>query len=269
MRFKACYNRLFLTGRSSKMDTKSLLRLAEETALMAGKELISNRKQWAVIESEAGRDVKVKADRLVEAIILENLQQATDFPILTEERGWQVGVSDEHYLWVVDPLDGSFNYCSGMPACCVSIALYQADNPILGVVYDFNRHELFSGIVGEGAWLNRLDMRVSTTAEMSRGVLQTGFPMQQSLSDQAFIEFMHFAGQWRKVRMIGSAALALAYVACGRADCYHENHTMFWDVAAGLVLVKAAGGAISMRGERLDARQNVYASNGKVMPWVS
>lgn len=241
------------------MKTKTLLRLAEGTALMAGVELNANRAQWARVVSESGREVKIKADREVEAIILESLQQATDFPVLTEERGWQTGNAEEEYLWVVDPLDGSFNYYNNIPVCCVSIALYQARQPLLGVIYDFNRHELFSGIVREGAWLNRYPIHVSAVEDVRKAVFHTSFPMTA--------EFIGFAQQCRKVRMTGSAALALAYIACGRADCYHETKTMFWDVAAGLALVKAAGGAVHLIGEHLDARQTVYASNGKIILW--
>lgn len=241
------------------MKAKTLLRLAEGTALMAGVELNANRTEWSRVVSESGREVKIKADREVEAIILESLQQATTFPLLTEERGWQTGDSKEAYLWVVDPLDGSFNYYNNIPVCCVSIALYHAGEPLLGVVYDFNRHELFSGIVGEGAWLNRFPIHVSSVKDVRKAVLHASFPMTP--------EFIGFAQQCRKVRMTGSAALALAYIACGRADCYHETRTMFWDVAAGLALVKAAGGAVHVEGERLDAKQTVYASNGQIILW--
>ena len=133
------------------------------------------------------------------------------------------------------------------------------------VVYDFNRHELFSGLVNEGAWLNRRPISVSDIKESERGILYTGFPVAGDFSDENSIAFMRFARQWRKVRMIGSAAISLAYVACGRAEYYHERNTMFWDVAAGLALVVAAGGAIEFFGDRLDAPQDVHANNGLVI----
>lgn len=247
------------------INLKGLLSLAESTALAAGMQLIAHKSQWCRIESESGREVKIKADRLVEAMILENLQGSTNFPVLTEERGWQSGVSDEGYLWVVDPLDGSFNYYNDIPICAVSIALYQGQAPILGVIYDFNRHELFSGLVNEGAWLNKQPISVSKTKESARGILYTGFPVERDFNDENSIAFMNFAKQWRKVRMIGSAAIALAYVACGRAEYYHERNTMFWDVAAGLAIVVAAGGNIHCLGDSLDAPQDVYANNGQVI----
>lgn len=246
-------------------NLKSLLSLAESTALAAGMQLVAQKSHWSAIETESGREVKVKGDRLVESMILQNLQGSTDFPILTEERGWQTGLSEEGYLWVVDPLDGSFNYYHDIPVSAVSIALYKGKVPVLGVVYDFNRHELFSGLVEEGAWLNKRPISVSDVKESERGILYTGFPVARDFNDANSLAFMTFARQWRKVRMIGSAAISLAYVASGRAEYYHERNTMFWDVAAGLALVVAAGGQVQFFGERLDAPQDVHANNGQVI----
>lgn len=246
-------------------NLRGLLSLAESTALAAGMQLVAHKSQWATIEAETGREVKITADRIVEAMILENLQGSTNFPVLTEERGWQKGISAEGYLWVVDPLDGSFNYYHNIPMCAVSIALYRGQIPILGVIYDFNRHELFSGLVEEGAWLNKQPISVSKIKESDRGVLYTGFPIARDFNDENSIAFMNFARQWRKVRMVGSAAISLAYVACGRAEYYHERNTMFWDVAAGLAIVVAAGGNVQFFGDSLDAPQDVHANNGQVV----
>lgn len=247
-----------------KKEWQRLLSLAESTALAAGMQLVAHKSQWAEIELDAGREVKVKADRLVEAMILQNLQSGTNYPVLSEETGWQAGNSDDNYIWVVDPLDGSFNYYHDIPVCAVSIALYQEKNPILGVIYDFNRHELFSGVVTYGAWLNKCPMFVSDIQKSAQGILYTGFPTAQDFSDANSIAFMRFAKQWRKVRMIGSAAIALAYVAAGRAEYYHERNTKFWDVAAGLALVVAAGGRVQYVGDSLEAPQDVHANNGQV-----
>lgn len=245
------------------VSLEQYLQLAKKTALLAGSALIKNRQEWANIEIEDGRDVKVTADRSVEAIILEHLQAKSDFPILTEERGWQKG-SDEEYLWVIDPLDGSFNYSIGVPSCCVSIALCKKNEPILGVVYDFNRDELYSGIAGVGARLNNHAITVSSIDDVSKAVLNTGFPVRHEFTDENSKQFMRFASKWRKVRMIGSAALALAYVACSRSEYYLERNTMFWDVAAGIALVKAAGGVVQLEGDKLDQPHNVMASNGRL-----
>jgi len=244
---------------------KSLLSLAESTALAAGMQLVAHKSQWSTIEHETGREVKITADRMVEAMILQNLQGATDFPILTEERGWHSGISETDYLWVVDPLDGSHNYYHNIPMCAVSIALYKGQVPELGVIYDFNRHELFSGLVEEGAWLNKRPISVSQTRESERGMLYTGFPVARDFNDENSIAFMNFARQWRKVRMIGSAAISLAYVACGRVEYYHERNTHFWDVAAGIALVVAAGGQVQYFGDGVDAPQDVHAHNGRVI----
>ena len=114
-----------------------LLRLAEATALLAGRQLRAHQRDWGKIVAEDGRDVKVKADKLAEDIILRQLQSATSYPILTEETGWH-GSSKEETVWIVDPLDGSFNYLQKIPFCCVAIALVVKGEPVLGVIYDFN-----------------------------------------------------------------------------------------------------------------------------------
>lgn len=237
-----------------------LLQLAESTALLAGRHLKNKQSDWAKIVFEQGRDVKVKADKLAEEIILAQLKTATDFPILTEETGWHGERSQ--WTWIVDPLDGSFNYSQHIPFCCVAIALVKDGEPQLGVVYDFNHDELFSGIVGVGSWLNHQAIKVSDINTSKNGVLNTGFPARSNYSAEALQKFAEYMGQWRKVRMLGSAALALAYVAAGRAECYREQGTMFWDVAAGTALVRAAGGKVELTGDIFQGPLNAIASNG-------
>jgi myo-inositol-1(or 4)-monophosphatase len=142
----------------------------------------------------------------------------------------------------------------------VSVALLDAGAPVLGVVNCFALDELFTGVVGEGAWLNGAPMRVSAIADPAHGILQTGVPARAS--DAAMALFEQRLRTWQKVRMIGSAATALAYVAAGRAEAYRESGSMIWDVAAGCALVKAAGGAFRIDGEGLDRPLEVAASNG-------
>ncbi len=248
----------------SALSVDQLLNIAEATALQAGACLQQNRGSWKSVETAVGRDIKLAADKASEAVIIAELQRQSDYPILSEESGHIAGTSDARF-WVVDPLDGSMNYHQNIPFCCVSIALYAGDTPILGVVYDFNREEMFTGIVEVGAWLNGVPIRTSDIDTPGRAVLVTGFPVQSDFSTASLMKFAEEIQQFKKIRLLGSAALSLSYVACGRADIYQENRIMFWDVAAGCALVKSAGGSVSVYAPDSDtAHRVVCATNGKL-----
>ena len=242
-------------------DVKDLLTLAETAAAAAGGALLANRVQWGVIEAEQGREVKISADKHAEEIVLTALARDSDYPIISEEAGWVRAMqSGDRFVWAVDPLDGSVNYLRGYPHCAVSIALLEQGKPILGVVDCFVTRERFTGAAGHGAWLNGAPMRVSSIANPARGILQTGVPSRAS--DASMTSFEERLRTWQKVRMIGSAATALAYVAAGRAEAYRESGSMIWDVAAGCALVEAAGGKVRIEGPALDQPLEVAASNG-------
>jgi myo-inositol-1(or 4)-monophosphatase len=247
-------------------EGKKLLDLAESAALLAGARLKDLREDWRGVKSEAGHDIKVEADRLSEDLILERLS-FSGIPLFCEETGAvraRAGSGGETPLvWVVDPLDGTLNYRQGIPLSCVSIALCDDTRPVLGVVYDFNHGELFSGLAGSGAWLNHRPIRTSGVTEVSKAVLCTGFPVNTDFSTPGVARFVESVQRFRKVRLLGSAALSLCYVACGRADAYRESRIMFWDVAAGLALVQAAGGGIEVGDlEHLGSPVDVTATNG-------
>jgi myo-inositol-1(or 4)-monophosphatase len=133
--------------------------------------------------------------------------------------------------------------------------------PLLGVVYDFNRDEMFTGLVTEGAWLNGMPIKVSDVVEESKAVLCTGFPISTDFSELALLNFVKDIQSYRKVRLIGSAALSLAYVASGRVDAYQENDIAIWDVAAGIAIVKAAGGVAHFRPSKVENKLIVKAGN--------
>jgi len=244
-------------------DLSALLSIAEAAAAEASAALLEHRDRWAVVEAEIGREVKIDADKRAEALILAALERASPFPVISEEAGWvRATATGERFVWAVDPLDGSVNYLRDYPHCAVSIALLDAGAPVLGVVDCFALKERFSGIVGEGAWLNGTPMRVSRIADPAGGILQTGVPSRASPESMA--RFERRLSEWRKVRMIGSAASALAYVAAGRAEAYRESGSMIWDVAAGCALVRAAGGEFRIEGPSLDQPLEVAAGNGRV-----
>jgi myo-inositol-1(or 4)-monophosphatase len=241
-------------------ERRELLAIAEAAAAEAGAALLAHRQEWGVISAEIGREVKIEADKHAESLILSALERAAPFPIISEEAGWvRARAGQSKYVWAVDPLDGSVNYLRSYPHCAVSIALLEGEAPVLGVVDCFALGERFTGVVGEGAWLNGASIRVSNIADPAGGILQTGVPSRASVESMALFEKR--LRTWRKVRMIGSAATALAYVAAGRAEAYRESGSMIWDVAAGCALVKAAGGAYRFSGESLDAPLEVAASN--------
>ncbi|OQW59952.1 MAG: hypothetical protein A4S17_11045 [Proteobacteria bacterium HN_bin10] len=244
-------------------DLRDLLRRAATAACAAGEALRANRAAWGVIEAEHGREVKIGADKRAEELILAALSYDNDYPIISEEAGWtRARERGDRFVWAVDPLDGSVNYLRGYPHCAVSIALLDQGKPILGVVDCFLMQECFSGIVGHGAWLNGGDIRVSAIDSPARGILQTGVPSRAS--DASMRAFEQRLRTWQKVRMIGSAATALAYVAAGRAEGYRESGSMIWDVAAGCALVQAAGGRFTTEGAALDQPLEVAASNGLI-----
>jgi myo-inositol-1(or 4)-monophosphatase len=248
------------------MTDQDLLALAQRAAARAAAALVESRAAWRAVEAEEGREVKLKADRHAEALIIEMLRAETPYRILSEEIGWVDGAADD-IVWAVDPLDGSVNYAQGFPHWGVSIALVRGAKPEIGVVDCPALGEVFSGIAGQGAWINGAPMRVSDVSDPQRGVLMTGIPARAAVDPATMAAFTARITRWRKVRMIGSAACALAYVAAGRADSYHETGGMMWDVAGGCAVVAGAGGRVAIAGvdsRALDSRLDVRADNGAV-----
>src|SRR5262245_5489345 len=249
-----------------KSDISSLLAPVTEIANRTGTFLLNHRDKMTSIEYDR-RDVKTDADRRAEDLILKDLRNLADFPMLSEERGAveSQGVSSD-YVWIVDPLDGTMNYVRGIPGSCVSIALWRADVPVLGVIYSFHNNEMFSGVVGEGAWLAEQRIRVSETKDAQSAILLTGFPVGGEFDQQAVERFVRHVTRFRKIRMIGSAALSLAYVAAGRGDAYYERHIRTWDVAAGLAIVLAAGGRMEVKPTGKSHSVIAYAGNAYIEP---
>ncbi|HTI71391.1 MAG TPA: inositol monophosphatase family protein [Candidatus Limnocylindria bacterium] len=240
------------------------LKLAVESARVAGEILRKEQAQGSEVKSEIGRDIKLAADVHAEAAILSRLRAGSTYPILSEEAGADVNFDSEGLRWVVDPLDGTYNFSRRWPICCVSIGLCCGNTPVLGVIYDFLGDVSYEGVVGQGAWRNGEPMRVSSISEPERAMALTGFPAGSVFGRDSLMGFVTQLQRYKKVRLLGSSALSLAWVACGLADLYHEDGINFWDVAAGLALVKAAGGDFVTRpGERV-FQLEVFASNGRI-----
>lgn len=227
------------------MNWDKELALAERAARKAGVYLIDGFSKSQTVLSEQGRDIKLKADRDAEAVIIESLSES-GYGVLAEESGEQGVLEGDAVYWVVDPLDGTANYDRGLPLCCTSIALCKGAEPVVGVIYDFLRNECFVGAEGVAATLNGKRISVSTVVRTEKAVLATGLPVNSDFSHENLAKFAERLRRYKKVRMLGTAALMNAYVACGRVDAYHEEGIMFWDVAAGLALVRAAGGHVGI-----------------------
>ncbi|MBM3219623.1 MAG: inositol monophosphatase [Candidatus Rokubacteria bacterium] len=203
-----------------------------------------------------------RAETLVADALLKHFP---DDGILGEEGGARAGRSGRR--WIIDPLDGTTNYAHGLPIYSVGIGLERDGVVTLGVVYDPSRDELFVAERGAGAWMNDTRLAVSSTIELDRSLLATGFPYDiRTNPDNNLKEYATFAVRARAVRRLGSALLDLAYVAAGRLDGFWELTLGPWDVAAASVLLEEAGGRITdLRGGAVDIeRPRVVASNGHI-----
>jgi myo-inositol-1(or 4)-monophosphatase len=239
------------------------LSLAKEAARKSAERLGALLTLPIDVESSVNRDVKLKADRDAEDVIVSILRESSPHAVLSEESGWIEGSQTDGLRWIVDPLDGSFNFLRGIPVCCVSIALWRDDEPLLGVIHDIHSGEAFSGIVGRGAWLGSASIHVSSIDKPSNAVMCTGYPVSTDFSRSALLQYVEQVRGYKKIRLLGSAALSLAYLAAGRVDAYYERGIKIWDVAAGLAIVKAAGGAIAHTA--VDPAAHIFiveASNG-------
>jgi len=224
-----------------KLDLDAALEAAVAAVTGAGRLLLNLREQPMEVLSQAAHDIKLKADQLAEDHILQVLEERMPLPVLTEESGEHGAVEELSRMWVVDPLDGTFNFSRGLPLCCSSVGLWEGGKPVLGAIYNFFTEELFTGIVGRGAWRNGKPIAVSGIREVAQAALSTGFPHHQDKSDAPLRAFIQQVQQFKKIRMLGSAALMGAYVACGWLDAYDEEDIWLWDVAAAMAICQAVG----------------------------
>ena len=247
-----------------KEEINQSLKIAKEAAKNAGRILLNNRKVLNKVTFTSDKDIKLKADEKAESIIIATLNETSSFPILAEESGKSEDDLEETF-WVVDPLDGTANYARSIPLCCVSIALVHKLKPVLGVIYDFNNDDMYEGSIQLDAKLNETTINVSNTESRKNGVLLTGLPNNTDYSDSALLKMVKDFQEWRKVRMIGSAAIASCYVASAKADVYKEFGTYLWDVAAGAAIVNAAGGKAEITNYRDNFQVDVHFSNSKIV----
>ena len=240
------------------------LKTAIDAATAAGKLLYENKKDLNKLIFSSDTDIKLKADIKAEDLIISILTKESSFPILAEESGKPEGALEETF-WVVDPLDGTANYSRNIPLCCVSIALMYKMHPVIGVVYDFNNNDLYEGSLDKEAKLNGSVIKVSDVNKSKKAILVTGLPNNTDYTDSTLLKMVKDFQEWRKVRMIGSAAIASCYIASAKADVYKESGTYLWDVAAGAAIVNAAGGKAEITNFRDNYQVDVHFSNSKII----
>ena len=218
---------------------------ATEAAQEAGQMLKENIDKSGEIFYKGAVDLVTNFDTQSERLIFKRLFSCfPDHGFLAEE-----GLTRKkgaEFRWIIDPLDGTTNYAHSFPVICVSIALEKEEEIVLGLVYDPMREEMFSAVKGESAFLNGEEIKVSSVDELDKSLVATGFPYDIRVSDVNNItHFNNFITRVQGVRRCGSAAMDLCYVACGRFDGFWELKLKPWDMAAGALIVKEAGGLIS------------------------
>ena len=236
--------------------------IAKKASVSAGELLLNKNSITEIFSSD--KDIKLTADIQAEQIIKDIISAESSYPILAEESGKSVEKLGDTY-WIIDPLDGTANYSRSIPISAVSICLMHQLNPVLGVIYDFNNDHLYEGSIVSDALLNNQKIKVSSVDNSKSGMLITGLPNNTDYSDKALTRMIRDFQDWRKVRMLGSAAMAAAYVASGKADVYKEKNSYIWDVAAGAAIVKAAGGYVSLTNQNESFQVDVFFSNGHIL----
>jgi myo-inositol-1(or 4)-monophosphatase len=245
-----------------------LLNFAIDVARDAGGVLVQ-RLGSAKITNKGDIDLVTEADLASEDLIIERIRSYyPQHAILAEESGetMLVGGKRSEWKWIIDPLDGTTNYAHGYPCFCVSVALEHNGTLEIGVIYDPVRDEMFAAERGNGATLNGRRIRVSEVEELKDAMLCTGFPYNVRERPDFTRDFANFTMAAQAVRRDGSAAIDLAYVACGRFDGFWEDGLSPWDIAAGMVLIEEARGKVTnFDNEPLSIyTKKVLATNGLV-----
>lgn len=218
------------------------------------------------VEYKGHNDLVSYVDKQAEKQLVRNLKKILPGSgFITEED--TKNIEGKTYTWIIDPLDGTTNFIHGIPVYSISIALYEENKPVIGVVYEINRGEMFYTYHGGAAYLNQKVLTVSATKNLSAGLLATGFPYYQFEKQEAYMKlFAEMMQKCHGLRRIGSAAVDLAYVACGRFDGYFEYNLNAYDVAAGAYLVQQAGGKVLnfSGGDEFIERREILATNSLI-----
>ncbi len=236
---------------------------ARKIAYESGSILLQYMNEKKEIKLKGVSNLVTQVDKISEEKIINLIEKRfPDHSIISEEIGKIEKGSD--FEWIIDPLDGTTNYAHGVPVFSISLALKKKDRLILGIVYDPVRNELFSAYRGQGAYLNDTKIKISSTQKLEDALISTGFPYELSLKEENFIPFINFSSRTHGIRRMGSAALEIAYVGCGRLDGFWAKKLKLWDIAGGIVIVEEAGGKVTnFKGEDLTSQEETFlATNG-------
>lgn len=258
-------------------ETRAALRAGEEAARAAGALMLKNLSAMKTVHSAVQHDIKLELDVLCQRLIEKRLHIALpQAAFLGEEES--SGSADAELRWVVDPIDGTVNFAYGIPHACVSIALQARLTPnadpapdhvtIAGLIYDPFCDEFWTASRGGPARLNGRIIRVSTRRRLDEAVIAMGFSKGETALRRMLPVFQSLLPKVRKMRMMGAAALDLAYVASGRMDAYLEGGVRIWDIAAGALLVECAGGECWREKTGDEHAYRILASNGELRPAI-
>ena len=245
------------------VSLKSALTTAIKAARAAGKVMRTNWHKPKRVNSAEAHDIKLELDVRCQALIEKILADAfQEIPVLGEE-----GITGDvtaDYRWVVDPIDGTVNYFFGMPHAAVSIALQHREQSVVGVIYDPFTDEIWTTVRGEPTRLNGKIVRVSNRTKIEDCIIALGFSKSQDNLEKSLPHLIRISRRAKKIRIMGSAALELVYVASGRLDAYIERRINLWDVAAGSLLLENAGGEFYTVPAPGKFRYAMCADNGKL-----
>lgn len=219
------------------------------------------------VSTKGPGDFVTSADRRTEKILIEELQKAhPDYGIVTEESGI-INKSNTKNRWIIDPIDGTMNFLNGIPQFAISVGYEEEGDIQCGVIFNPIMNEMFCAEKGNGAYLNNTRIRVSNKKQLRDSLIVTGGPKGSSkIKDKIFSEYIVVSKNVSNVRKLGSAALDIAYVACGRFDGYWQRELNYWDIAAGLIILREAGGFIEFfdNNKNHPLEKNILATNSNI-----
>jgi myo-inositol-1(or 4)-monophosphatase len=250
------------------MQLEQIANQVIEIAKQAGDFIRQERKTFSIdkIEYKGLNDLVSYVDKTAEGIIVAGLEKVLPEAGFVTEEQTKTNIA-ERYNWIIDPLDGTTNFIHGVPSYSVSIALKEYDELVLGVVYEINLDECFYAWKGSPAYLNGTVIKVSKAPKIADSLIATGFPYYDFTKQPQYIElFTYLMKNSHGLRRLGSAAVDLVYTACGRFDAFYEYNLNAWDVAAGIVIVRQAGGQVVnfKGGEEVLNTRELIATNGNL-----
>ena len=243
-----------------------LLKLSKNAVVHALDKLIELDKQNIknyLFSNEVPKEVKAEADIIIEKILIDKLS-ISDLSILSEESGLIKSESNSDLRFIIDPIDGTVNFIRGICNCSISVALFDGNTPVFGVLASYPSGIIAWGGKGIGAFMGEMPINVSSIKDTMKGVLCTGFPSRFEFNSKIILEQIHLMQSFNKVRMLGSASQSLLQVAQGSVEAYVESNIMIWDVAAGIAIVEGAGGEFRINKQDYNYPIEVIASNNLI-----